>query len=210
MSENSPAADRDDAAADDTPRVLEVRYSPRAQAIKLVLILCIPALVAFAVFASDTSEIDSDTWRFLGAIIVLTLAWAVGQARRVRDRTPQVIIGPDGIISRHWHAGLIPWENIEFIAHSSTVRRGIIQQLARSRRGPYLQFRFRSDPPFVADAPFPISLLHRIQSSFERQEPAIMENGLDTSATTMLNAIQDHLDAWRARQPPVADEPFTT
>ncbi|MEK9660230.1 MAG: hypothetical protein VW644_00580 [Alphaproteobacteria bacterium] len=196
-----------DAGHDDTPPALfEVLYNSRTQAIKLVLILCIPALVAFAVFASDTSEIDTDTWRFLGAIVVLTLAWAVGQARRVRDRTPQVTIGPDGILARHWRAGLVPWENIEFIAHSSTVRRGIIQQLARSRRGPYLLFKFRDEPPFVADAPFPMSLLQRLQSSFERQEPVIMEHGLDRSATAMLTAIQDHLEAWRAKQPPEAGD----
>ena len=193
----APRNDADDAQ----PAILEVRYKPRTQLIKLLLILLIPALVAFAVLKSDMSQVDAATWRFLGVIIVLTLVWAVVQGQRVRDRTPQVVIGPDGVMARHWNAGIVPWENIAFIAHSKTVRRGIIQQLARSRRGPYIQFKFRQPPPFVADAPFPISLVQRIRASFEVQEPAILEHGLDTSVEAMLVSIQDHLDVWKAQHP---------
>lgn len=196
-----------DEHADAPPAVLEARYNPRVQGLKLALILCIPALIAFVVLSSDTADVDAGTWRFLGAIVLVTLAWAVGQARRIRDRTPQVVIGPDGILARHWHAGLIPWSNIEFIAHSSTVRRGILQQLTRSRRGRYIMFKFRENPPFIPDAPFPFSLLQRFQAWSELQEPAILEHGLDTNVTVMLHAIQDHLDVWRAAQPDDADTP---
>jgi hypothetical protein len=198
------------AAADDAedapPAILEVRYNPSVQLLKLLLILAIPGLVAFAVWQSDRTQIDAATWRFLAVIVAVTLAWGVMQAKRLRDRTPQVVIGPDGIDARIWHAGTVPWENIAFIAHSSTVRRGIIQQLARSRRGPYIQFRFRSTPPFVADAPFPLSLLQRLQASFEVQEPVILEHGLDTGVNVMLNAIQDHLDVWKANHPELTGE----
>jgi hypothetical protein len=108
-------------------------------------------------------------------------------------------------MARHWHAGTMPWQNIEMIAHSSTIRRGIIQQLARSRRGPYILFKFRTPPPFVPDAPFPLSLLQRLRASFEVQEPVISEHGLDASVTLMMRAIEDHLTAWRARQPTGTD-----
>jgi hypothetical protein len=200
-------ADRDDSDVDDAPlAVLEVRYNPRVQLLKLVLILCIPLLVAFAVLKTDMTDVDVATWRFLGVIVLVTLIWATAQAMRLRDRRPQVLIGPDGVDAHHWHAGTVPWENIESIAHSNSVRRGIIQQLARSRRGDYIQFRFRSPPPFVTDAPFPVSLLQRISASFEVSEPVILEYGLDTRVGVMLNAIQDHLDAWRATLPP---EPAT-
>jgi hypothetical protein len=195
-----------DDSGDAQPAVLEVRYKPRTQLIKLLLILMIPALVGFTVLKSDMSTVDGATWRFLGVIIVLTLVWAVVQGQRVRDRTPQVVIGPDGVLARHWHAGVVPWENIAFIAHSKTVRRGIIQQLARSRRGPFIQFQFRRPPPFVADAPFPVSLLQRLRASFEVQEPAILEHGLDTSVEVMLVAIQDHLDVWKAQHPELMTE----
>lgn len=182
------------------PHRLEVGFSPRIQAIKLILILCIPGLVAFAVIKTELSQIDAATWRFLGAVVLVTLAWAVAQAKRIRNRTPQVIIDRDGIFARHWHAGIVPWENIELIAHSSTVRRGIIQQLARSRRGPYILFKFREPLPFVTESPPPLSWLQRLRASFETQEPVIAEHGLDTRVTIMLNTIQNHLAAWRARQ----------
>lgn len=186
--------------------ILEVRYNRRTQLIKLLLILLIPALVAFAVIETDMSEVDPATWRFLAAIVVFTLIWAIFQAKRLRDPAPQIVIGPEGVMARHWHAATVPWENIALIAHSSTVRRGIIQQLARSRRGLYIQFKFRTQPPFVTDAPFPISWLQRLQASFEVQEPVILEHGFDTSVAVMLNAIQDHLDAWRAAHPELAEE----
>ena len=185
---------------EDGPGRLEAGFSPRTQAIKLILILCIPGLVAFAVIKTDLSQIDTATWRFLGAVVLVTLAWASAQAKRIRDRTPQVIIDRNGIFARHWHAGIVPWENIELIAHSSTVRRGIIQQLARSRRGPYILFKFREPLPFVTESPPPFSWLQRLHASFETQEPVIAEHGLDTRVSIMLNAIQDHLAAWRARQ----------
>ncbi len=189
--------------ADDSsgPPPLAVHFNPRTQLIKLLLILCIPALVAFAVLKTDLSQVDAATFRFLAVIVVLTLVWAGIQAQRLRNRTPQIVIDRNGVLNRQWHAGIVPWQNIEFIAHSSTVRRGIIQQLARSRRGPYIQFKFRTPPPFVTDAPFPLSWLQRLHASFEVQEPAILEHGLDTSVNVILHSIQDHIDAWRATQP---------
>lgn len=174
---------------------------------KMLLILLIPALVAFAALNTDGGEVQPGTMRFLGGIILLTLIWAIFQAKRFRDRTPQVVIDQNGVLARHWHAGIVPWQNIEFIAHSSTIRRGIIQQLARSRRGAYIQFRFREPPPFVGTAPFPFNIVQRLRASFEVQEPAIMEHGLDTSVTVMMDSIQRHIDAWAATQPADTETP---
>ena len=83
-------ADRDDSDVDDAPlAVLEVRYNPRVQLLKLVLILCIPLLVAFAVLKTDMTDVDVATWRFLGVIVLVTLIWATAQAMRLRDRRPR-------------------------------------------------------------------------------------------------------------------------
>jgi hypothetical protein len=70
------------------PPILEVRFRPRSQAIKLVLILLIPALVVFAMVKSDMSQVDAATWRFLAVIVLLSLVWATASWRATGTPAP--------------------------------------------------------------------------------------------------------------------------
>ena len=88
----------------------------------------------------------------------------------------------------------------DHIPVQAVLRRGIISALTRSRRGPYLLFKFAKMPKIVSSLPPPFSLFQKMWADIELQEPAIMEYGLDTKATVMLRAIQDHIAYWQANQ----------
>ena len=112
-----------------------VYYNPNVHRFKLVAILAICVVLALLPFWVE--NIDADAVSVIGAIVLIFSIWAYLVGRRIRDRRPQVVVDTDGIYVRDWHVDIIPWQDIDFIAHSSSVRRGIISALTRSRRGPY-------------------------------------------------------------------------
>ncbi|NKB50087.1 MAG: hypothetical protein GKS02_12095 [Alphaproteobacteria bacterium] len=172
-----------------------VYYNPRVHMFKLMAILAIAIVLALLPFLVE--NVETDPFRLIGGIVIVFLIWAYLTGSRIRDRRPQVVVDPDGIYVRDWHSDIVPWEDIEFISHSSSVRRGIISALTRSRRGPYLLFSFSRMPTFIASVPPPFSFFQRMWNDIELQEPAIMEYGLDTKATVILRAIQDHIAYWQ-------------
>ena len=193
--------DRDESGA---PPPFFVYYNPRVHLIKLVAILAI--CVVLALLPVLVTHIQPDAIQVLAAFIVIFLIWAYLVFGRMRDRRPQVVVDADGIYVRDWHVDIVPWAQIEFIAHSSSVRRGIVSALTRSRRGPYLLFKFESVPVYRSTLPIPFNWLQKIWVDIELQEPAIMEYGLDAKATVILHAIQDHIDYWQRTQGIGADD----
>ena len=172
-----------------------VYYNPTIHLLKLVAILAICIVLGLLPFMVE--NIQGDAVRVIGAIVAVFLIWAYLTGSRMRDRRPQVVVDTDGIYVRDWHAGSVPWQEIDFIAHSSSVRRGIVSALTRSRRGPYLLFKFVNTPKATSSMMPPFSWLHKIWIDMELQEPALMEYGLDTKATVILRAIQDHIAHWQ-------------
>lgn len=196
---NEQMSDADDRHDDEgAPASFFVYYNPRVHMFKLVAILAIAIVLALLPFLVE--NVESDPIRLIGAIVIVFLIWAYMTGRRIRDRRPQVVIDTSGVFVRDWHVDILPWEDIEFISHSSSVRRGIISALTRSRRGPYLLFKFAKMPTIVSSLPPPFSLFQKMWADIELQEPAIMEYGLDTKATVMLRAIQDHIAYWQSNQ----------
>ncbi|MDP6184223.1 MAG: hypothetical protein QF609_10425 [Gammaproteobacteria bacterium] len=175
-----------------------VYYNPVIHILKLAAILAICIVLGLLPFF--VLNIQNDAVRVIGAIVAVFLIWAYLTANRIRDRRPQVVVGTDGIYVRDWHVDIVPWREIDFIAHSSSVRRGIVSALTRSRRGPYLLFKFIQTPKSTPSMVPPFSWLQKIWIDMELQEPAIMEYGLDTKATVILNAIQDHIAYWQLTQ----------
>lgn len=193
--------EHDDSGA---PSPFFVYYNPKIHLMKLVAILAICVVMGLLPFMVD--NIQGDAVRVIGAIVAVFLIWAYLTASRMRDRRPQVVVDTDGIYVRDWHAGIVPWQQIDFIAHSSSVRRGIVAALTRSRRGPYLLFKFIQMPKSTSSMMPPFSWLQKIWIDLELQEPAIMEYGLDTKATAILSAIQDHIAHWQRTQDTPAGE----
>ena len=91
----------------------------------------------------------------------------------------------------------MPWENIEYIAHSSSIRRGLVASVTRTRRKPYLLFRFVETPKIKPAAPPPFSWLQFISAEFAIQEPVIQQYGLDTPVADILQVIQAHIGHWQ-------------
>lgn len=175
-----------------------VYYNPKIHFLKLLAILAICIVMGLLPFMVE--NIQGDAVRVIGAIVLVFLIWAYLTASRMRDRRPQVVVDTDGIYVRDWHVDIVPWQEIDFIAHSSSVRRGIVSALTRSRRGPYLMFRFFNMPKSTPSMAPPFSWLQKIWIDMELQEPAIMEYGLDTKASVILRAIQDHIAHWQRTQ----------
>tara|TARA_B100000029_G_scaffold466334_1_gene501762 strand:- start:859 stop:1461 length:603 start_codon:yes stop_codon:yes gene_type:complete len=172
-----------------------VYYNPKTHLFKLAAIISVCFIIMILPFLVDNTDIGS-----LSILAVFFLGfcfWGIITAKRITDRRPQVIVDINGIYVRDWHVGTVGWENIDFIAHSSSVRRGIISMLTRSRRGPYLVFKFSNPPKAKSALPFPLSFIVEIWADMEMQEPALMEYGLDTKATDVLVVIQNHIDYWQ-------------
>ncbi len=172
-----------------------VYYNPRVHQFKLLAILtiCI-VLITLPLMVEKT---EPGPLYILSLFIMGFLLWAYVTLLRIRDRRPQVIIDEAGIFVRDWYSNILPWSEIEFISHSSSVRRGIISALTRSRRGPYLLFKFSNDPEYISSISPPLSWIHKIWIEMELQEPAIMEFGLDSKATQILKAIEEHIEYWQ-------------
>jgi len=177
------------------PPPLFVHYNPKVQMLRTAAILAVGGLCLFIPYAAKDSGPES--WRFAGILIVGALLWALWTFRRVRDRSPQVIVNDDGVYVREWVVGTVPWENIEYIAHSSSIRRGLVASVTRTRRKPYLLFRFVETPKVKPTAPVPFAWLQFISAEFAIQEPVIQQYGLDTPVADILKQIQDHIEHWQ-------------
>jgi hypothetical protein len=197
---DAAGTDEPEAAADDAPPSVIVRYNPRVQAIRTLAILGIAALCTLIPAAAQNAT-PEQAWKFAGALIAGALIWAVTAALRIRDRTPQVVIERDGIFVRRWSVGLVPWENIDYIGHSSSIRRGLVASITRNRRKPYLLFRMVETPRAQPTLPPPFGWWQFVRAEFAMQEPVIEQYGLDVPVNDMLAAMQEHIEAWRSRQP---------
>ena len=195
----------DDSDESGAPPPLFVYYNPTVHLLKLVAILAICVVLAVLPFLVE--NIETGAVRVIGAIVIIFLIWGYLTASRMRDRRPQVVVDTGGIYVRDWHVDVVPWDQIDFIAHSSSVRRGIISALTRSRRGPYLLFKFERMPTYTSSLPPPFSWLQKIWVDIELQEPALMEYGLNAKATVILRAIQDHIGYWQRTQNFGANDP---
>ena len=172
-----------------------VYYNPRVHQFKLLAILAICIVLISLPLMVEKPE--AGPLYILTLFIIGFLLWAYVTLLRIRDRRPQVIVDESGIFVRDWYSDILPWSEIEFISHSSSVRRGVISALTRSRRGPYLLFKFSNNPKYVSSISPPLSWVHKIWIEMELQEPAIMEFGLDSRATQILKAIEEHIEYWQ-------------
>lgn len=165
--------------------------------------LAVVGLVAIVLLGMPLTlgEVTPDAYQMLFVLIGVLFVWAAMIWRRAQDKREQVVVDTDGVFVRGWHVGTVPWDNIDFIAHSSSVRRSILSALTRSRRGPYLLFKFVATPKTVSDLPAPWSWFQRLWAETELQEPVIAELGLDHKATEILLVIQEHIAWWQSQQP---------
>lgn len=187
------------AAASGAPDPLLVRYSQGVQAFRVTAILALAALCLLIPFAAV--EKGPEAWRFAGVLIAAALVWAGFTTRKIFNRDPQVVVDENGVFFREWMVGTVPWENINFIAHSSSVRRGIVASITRTRRKPYLLFRFVELPKVIPTAPPPLSWLQFIRAEFAIQEPIMQQYGLDTPVDEILTSIQAHIAHWQSQRP---------
>jgi len=198
------AGDNDD-VDNGAPPAFVVYYNPIIHMLKLVTIAAICVVLALLPLLVD--NVRGDAVLVIGAFIVILLVWAYLSFARIRDQRPQVVVDADGIYVRDWHIGVVPWENIDFIAHSSSVRRGIVSALTRSRRGPYLLFKFVETPAIVPSWPASVAWLQKFWVEMELQEPVIMQYGLNAKASALLRAIQAHIAYWQRSRDTDAGEP---
>lgn len=190
--------------ADPAPAALHVRYNPKVQMLRVGAILAVAALCLF--IPSAAQDENTESWRFAGILIAAALLWALWTFRRVRDQRPQVIVDENGVYVRDWVVGVVPWENIEYIAHSSSIRRGLVASVTRTRRKPYLLFRFVETPKIQPTARIPIAWLQFVSAEFAIQEPVIQQYGLDTPVNDILKQIQAHIEYWRVHTDMPLDE----
>ena len=187
------------------PPPLHVRYSATAQTFRSFAILAVGALALIIPFVSK--EQGAETWQFTGILVGAALIWALLTFNRAWNRTPQVVVDENGVYFREWVAGTVPWENIDYIAHSSSIRRGLVASITRTRRKPYLLFRFVETPKVKPTAPIPLSWWQFVSAEFAMQEPVIQQYGLDTPVNAILEAIQAHIAHWQKGQPDIAELP---
>ncbi|MEP4377533.1 MAG: hypothetical protein ABJ215_16905 [Alphaproteobacteria bacterium] len=197
------ATDEDIQVSTEAPPPLIARYSQQVQFWRLLAILTLALMCLIIPYVAQGPVEDS--WRFAGVLIAAALIWAGVTALRMRDRNPQVLIDENGVYFREWLVGTIPWENIEFIAHSSQVRRGIIASITRTRRKPYLLFKFAELPKVRPTAPIPLSWLQFVRAEFAIQEPIMQQYGLDTPVNDILASIQDHIAHWQSVHEPESE-----
>lgn len=190
--------DEDMPASTEAPEPLIVRYNRNVHSWRLLAILALAAMCLVIPFAAEGPIEDS--WRFAGALIAGALIWAVVTVFRLRDRSPQVLIDENGVFFREWLVGTIHWENIQFIAHSSQVRRGIVASITRTRKKPYLMFKFVELPKVRPTAPIPLKWLQFVRAEFAIQEPILQQYGLDTPVNDILTSIQEHIAHWQSDQ----------
>ncbi len=199
---DTPATEGD--APTTAPESLIARYSQRIQFWRLTAILTLAAMCLIIPFAAEGPVEDS--WRFAGVLIAAALVWAVVTFMRMQNRNAQVLVDENGVYFREWLVGTVPWENIEFIAHSSQVRRGIVASITRTRKKPYLLFKFAELPKVRPTAPVPFSWLQFVRAEFSIQEPIMQQYGLDTPVNDILASIQEHIVHWESLQEPKADD----
>ncbi|MBN43849.1 MAG: hypothetical protein CL573_10235 [Alphaproteobacteria bacterium] len=184
------------------PAPLIVRYNRQVHFLRLLAIL---ALAGLCVFIPDIAKGPAqESWRFAGVLIAAALTWSIVTAFRIIDRSPQVQVDENGVFVREWHAGTIAWENIQFIAHSSQVRRGVIASITRTRRKPFLLFNFAELPKVRPTTKPPISWFQFVRAEFAIQEPILQQYGLDTPVSQILSSIQKHIDHLQLGQGPEA------
>lgn len=189
------------------PAPLIVRYNPSVQMLRAIAIFAVAGICFF--IPSVSEQPTEDSWKFAGVLIAALGAWGLVTLRRAADKSPQVVIDENGVYSREWHAGTVPWEIIEYISHSSTIRRNLLSAVTRNRRKPYLLFKFSVPPKLQPSAPPPLSWWQRFMGELAIQEPVIQQFGLDTPVDQMLKAIEAQIAAWRIRNPHLLEDAET-
>ncbi len=186
------------------PEPLIVRYNPTVQFLRAMAIFVVAGLCLFIPFAAEDS--GPEAWKFAGILITAAVIWGLLTLYKTRDQTPQVIVDENGVYVRNWFAGTVPWENIEYISHSSQIRRSLLASVTRTRRKPYLLFKFVEAPKLQPVSPAPISWWQYMTGEFALQEPVIQQYGLATPIEDILTAIQAQIAAWQARNPDKVDQ----
>ncbi len=164
--------------------------------IAVVVVATILMLLPFIV-----NDVSGEAHEMVSVLVVVILLWGALVFRRARDQREQVVVDGNGIYVRDWHVGLVPWDNIDFIAHSSSVRRSLMSSISRSRRGPYLLFKFVQAPKPYSELSPPWSFFQRLWAEMELQEPVIQQMGLNKTAVEMLAIMQEHIAYWQSQQP---------
>lgn len=195
----------DTESGDLSPPPLYVHYSTAAQTVRGFVILAVGTLALIIPFVAEGES--PQTWKLAGLLMGAAAIWALLTFKRARNQTPQVVVDENGVYFREWTVGTVPWENIEYIAHSSSIRRGLVSSITRTRRKPYLQFRFIETPKIKPTAPIPFSWWQFISAEFSIQEPVIQQFGLDTPVNVILEAIQAQISHWQKRSPNIVDLP---
>ena len=180
------------------PPPLQVGYSAKTQLLRTFAILAVGGICLL--IPSVAKEQGPESWRFALILVAAAVLWALWTFRRVRDRRPQGIVGESGVFVREWGVGTGPWENIEYIAQASSIRRGLVASVTRTRRKPYLLFRFVETPKIKPTAPVPFSWLQFISAEFAIQKPVIQQYGLDTPGAEILEKIQAHIAYWQTNK----------
>lgn len=179
----------------EAPPPLQVGYNKNTQLIRTFAILAVGGICLL--IPSAAKEQGPEAWRFTIVLVAASVLWALWTFRRVVDRSPQVIVDESGVYVREWVVGTVPWENIEYIAHSSSIRRGLVASVTRTRRKPYLLFRFIETPKIKPTAPIPFSWAQFVSAEFAIQEPVVQQYGLDVPVADILTQIQAHIAHWQ-------------
>ena len=184
---------------DEPPPRFEATYKRSHHLAQLVVVLAIIAtLIALPIVTDKAAWKDT---RFVLIFILLLAIWATAIFGRVRDRSPQLTIDTDGVNLRRWHLGSVPYELIDFVAMSRPGMRSALQGLLHNRRGAYIIVRFNEMPPFQPTVRPPFSHLQRFYVELDNREPVISAQGLDTSISAVMAALQEHIGYWRAENP---------
>ena len=168
----------------DDGRVMEARYSRPHNAGMAILAVSM-AVAAAAVFSRDgagpRTVLPNDPRSVLFFMLVLTMGfYSFIGLKRFRDRTPQVVIDAKGIALGFGRNRRIAWDDIQWV------------RLRRLGFRPHVQIGMEPRAFFAAE-------LKLSMWSFDdalrpvRGTPAaflVRDNGLDTSATTMLDAVR--------------------
>ncbi len=163
--------------------MLVVRYSRRKMMIMLAVgLVVVPLAVAMAVTASASDD------RVAGLVIAAAgLCAVVFAARRLSDRSPQIVISEDGFLDRRLPIGVVPWTEI---AGASVIK---------ASRQKFVTLQLRDPEMFLHSLSDLSRRLGRFQSSVGLGDLPVGCVGLDRTPEQIARAILEHATPPSAR-----------